>query len=163
LSSASGAGETTRHNWLGKIAGLLIALGMIFGGIWWWWWSWTRDSRGPVLPASGLAEWIIYPKPPDTNPHYLLPFPAVFRRTWTSASAPALATLNIRVFRQGAVQINGRVVDEIALGEKDWKKIRTCEVQKYLRLGENEIVVTVTNAAGPPALWLDLQADGAAL
>ena len=89
------------------IAGLIAAAILLGSG--WLWWLCRYDSSIPFLPDAGSAEWIIYPKPPDTTPHDAMPFWAVFRRSFTLTAAPATAKLSARVFKQGMVRINGRL------------------------------------------------------
>lgn len=130
------------------------------GGLWW---LCCRDSAIPFLPQAGSAQWIVYPKPPDTKPHRTLPLWAVFRRSFTLAAAPASADLSVRAFRHGMVRINGRTVDNVSLAERDWKRRYRTKISGFLRPGENEISVTVSNSLGPPALWLSLKCDTQAL
>jgi tetratricopeptide (TPR) repeat protein len=127
------------------------------------WWLCCRDSSIPFLPAAGSAEWIVYPKPPDTTPRTAAPFWAVFRRSFHLAAAPAKAKLAVRAFKQGTVRINGRLVGGLLLGEQDCKTRHRSEVAALLKVGENEISVTVSNSLGPPALWLSLHWDTQAL
>ena len=61
------------------------------------------------------------------------------------------------------VRINGRLVDNMLLREQGWKSRHTSEVAGFLKAGENEISVTVSNSLGPPALWLSLNGDTLAL
>jgi tetratricopeptide (TPR) repeat protein len=143
------------------IVGLIAAAILLGSG--WLWWLCRYDNGIPFLPAAGSAEWIVYPKPPDTTPHGAMPFWAVFRRSFTLTSAPATAKLSVRVFKQGMVRINGRVVDNFLLRGQDWKTCHTSDVTKFLQGGENEISVTVSNSLGPPALWLSLKGDTLAL
>ncbi len=145
-----------------KVIGALIVAGILLGALWWWR-ACHHDNTVAFLPATGPAEWIVYPKPPDTRPHQVLPFAGVFRRVWTITSLPPNATLSVRAFRQGQVQINGQSVEGIHLSGQDWKTIQTGDVTRFLRAGENEISVTVTNSLGPPALWLSLNAGNTGL
>ena len=140
----------------------LIA-GVILLGSTWVWRLCRYDSNIPFLPAAGPAEWIVYPKPPDTARHSAVPFWAVFRRSFTLPRAPASAALSVRAFRQGEVRINGQRVDDLLLREQDWKSRHTTEVAKLLKAGENEISVTVSNSLGPPALWLSLKGNALAV
>ena len=140
----------------------LIA-GALLLGCGWVWRLCQYDSGYPFLPRLGPAEWIVYPKPPDATPHNATPFWAVFRRSFKLEALPPAATLSVRAFKQGAVHINGRPVDKLPLREQDWKARHTIEVSQFLRAGENEISVTVSNSLGPPALWLSLEAGALAL
>jgi len=140
---------------------LIVAAVLLGAG--WVWWLCRWDDSIPFLPAERGGQWIVYPKPPDTTPHPAIALWAHFRHSFTLAATPTHADLLVRTFRQGTVRVNGRLVDEVVLGEKDWKRARTCDVASYLKAGANEISVTVSNSLGPPALWLSLKSDTLAL
>jgi tetratricopeptide (TPR) repeat protein len=142
-----------------RAAAVVVAAVLICGG--WFWWLSRYDNDVPFLAKAGPAEWIVYPKPPDTTPHGAMQCSAVFRRSFAVANLPPTAALSVRAFRQGRVAINGETVDSLHLTEHDWKSTRTVDVAKYLRPGQNDISVTVSNLLGPPALSLALQADSA--
>jgi tetratricopeptide (TPR) repeat protein len=144
-----------------RIAWLIAAIILLGSG--WLWWLCQYDSDIPFLPDAGSAQWIVYPKPPDATPHGAMPFWAVFHRSFTLPSAPGTATLSARAFKQGLVRINGQPVDSLVLREADWKRSHTSEVARFLKAGENDISVTVSNSLGPPALWLSLEWDTQAL
>ncbi len=144
-----------------RVAGLVAAAVLLGSG--YVWWLCRHDSSIPFLPEAGSAEWIVYPKPPDTTPHLAMPIWAAFHRSFTLTTAPATARLSVRAFKQGAVRINGRLVESALLSKQDWKARQRLDVAAFLRAGENEISVTVTNSLGPPALWLSLKADTLAL
>ncbi len=149
-------------NWLNRPITWLIAGILLLGGGWVWWLC-QHDAGIPFLPRKGPAEWIVYPKPPDTTPHSAVPFWAEFRRSFTLAAAPATAALEVRTFRAGAVRLNGHVLEGLPLDRPDWKTGSATEVSRFLKAGENEISVTVTNSLGPPALWLSLHGGMPAL
>jgi tetratricopeptide (TPR) repeat protein len=139
-----------------RAAAVVLVGALVCGG--WLWWAARHDSNVPFLPASSPAEWIVYPKPPETTQHGAMQCSAVFRRAFTVAQVPPSATLSIRAFRQAAVVINAHPVGELRLSPQEWKHTRTLDVGKYLRPGENQISVTVSNLLGPPALSLALEA-----
>ncbi|HOC56794.1 MAG TPA: tetratricopeptide repeat protein [Verrucomicrobiota bacterium] len=140
----------------------LIA-GAVLLGSGWVWWLCRHDHSIPFLPQAGAAEWIVYPKPPDTVPHGAAPLWAEFRRSFVLAAKPAAATLSVRAFKQGTVRVNGQPVDDLPLREQDWKSRHASDVSRFLKAGENEISVTVSNSLGMPALWLALEGDAPAL
>lgn len=113
------------------------------------------DVSVPFLSAAGAAQWIIYPKPPDTNPHGAAELPARFRRSFALGSARGPANLTLRAFNSGEVEINGQPVP-IRLAPEAWKQGAVAEVGGLLKPGTNEIAVTVVNQFGPPALSLSL-------
>jgi tetratricopeptide (TPR) repeat protein len=129
----------------------------------WLWWGARHDNSVPFLAKQGPAEWIVYPKPPDTTMHAAMQCSAVFRRSFSVAHVPSTARLSVRAFRQGTVAINAHILDELRLSDRDWKNARTLDVAKYLQPGQNEISVTVSNLLGPPALSLALQGDSFSL
>ena len=142
---------------------LWLIVATMLAGVSWLWWQCCYDSSIPFLSESGSAKWIVYPKPPDASSHSAMPIWAVFRRSFTLAKVPAAARLSARAFKQGTVRINGRLVDTLQLREQGWKRSRTCEVEGFLEAGENEILVTVSNSLGPPALCLSLSGDNLTL
>jgi tetratricopeptide (TPR) repeat protein len=123
------------------------------------WWLCRWDNQIPFLPAARPAEWIVYPRPPDTLPHQAAPVVAVFRRAFELPTAPSSVKLSVRAFKEGKVSLNGQPVEALRLTPQDWKQVRACEAAKFLHAGQNEISVTVSNSLGPPALWLALEAD----
>ena len=129
-----------------RIAWLLAAI--ILLGCGWLWWLCRYDSGIPFLPGAGSAQWIVYPKPPDATPHGAMPIWAVFHRSFTLTAVPTTAKLSARAFKQGVVRINGQLVDSLVLREADWKRPHTSDVARFLKPGENEISVTVSNSLG---------------
>ena len=140
-----------------RAAAVVLAGILICGG--WLWWASRHDNSIPFLPQAGPAAWIVYPKPPDTTKHSAMQCSAVFRRSFTVTHVPSTVMLSVRAFRQGSVAINAQMLDELHLSRRDWKHARRLDVAKYLRPGDNEISVTVSNLLGPPALSLALQGD----
>src|ERR1039458_7803173 len=140
-----------------RIAWLIATI--ILLGCGWLWWLCQHDSGIPFLPDAGSAQWMLYPKPPDATPHGAMPLWAVFHRSFTLTAVPTTAKLSARAFKQGMVRINGQLVDSLVLREADWKRSHSSEVARFLKAGENEISVTVSNSLGPPALWLSLEWD----
>ena len=63
-----------------KRAALFIFASLVLSAGWLWWLC-ERDNNIAFLPAAAPAEWIVYPRPPDTLPHQATPLSAVFRRT----------------------------------------------------------------------------------
>ncbi|HVM50148.1 MAG TPA: tetratricopeptide repeat protein [Candidatus Acidoferrum sp.] len=143
-------------------AALTLLLGLL-ACAGWFWHAAEHDSSVPFLPKAGPAEWIVYPKPPDSTPRRGMLCSATFRRSFTLATAPSSASLSVRVFRQGAATINGKRVDDLRLVSSNWKQARTLNVASLLRPGTNDISIIVTNLLGPPALCLELQGEGLSL
>jgi Flp pilus assembly protein TadD/4-amino-4-deoxy-L-arabinose transferase-like glycosyltransferase len=137
-----------------------LVLAALCAGALWWWRACCVDNSIPFLPAAGSAHWIVYPAPPNTTPHHVVPFTADFRTAWLMDSVPANTSLSLRAFRQASVRINGHDLHELAADGRDWKKTQRFTIANYLRAGTNEITVAVTNSFGPPALWLEIDAAG---
>ena len=101
------------------------------------------------------ARWIIYPLPIFGGTRPGVPLDAVFRRSFSLASVPAAATLDVRASRTATILLNGKVVP-VGPASDHWKAESRCDAAAFLRAGSNDLTVTVTNASGPPALWLAL-------
>ncbi len=109
------------------------------------------------LAEHSPAHWIIDPFPAfgggGLRPG--VPLDAIFRRSFSLASVPAAAALRVRAFRTCTIRLNGKLVPT-AFDSDRWKGGAQFDVAKFLRRGSNDLAVTVTNASGPPALWLAL-------
>ena len=109
------------------------------------------------LAEHSPAHWIIYPLPAfgggGIRPG--MPLDAIFRRSFSLTSVPAAAKLGVRAFRTCTIQLNGKVVPAEFDSDR-WKVESRFDVARFLRAGSNDLAVTVTNASGPPALWLAL-------
>jgi Tfp pilus assembly protein PilF len=105
------------------------------------------------LAEHSPARWIIYPLPAHAGTRIGIPLDAIFRCSFSLHSVPATARLGVRVFRAGTIQLNGERVS-CRFDADQWKQESRLDVARFLHAGKNEIVVTVTNASGPPALWL---------
>ena len=92
-----------------RAVALAVAAVLIGGG--WFWRQARQDSSVPFLSDEGPAEWIVYPKPPDTTPHRAMHCWAVFKRSFNLAKTPSKATLTVRAFREGTMTINGQSVE----------------------------------------------------
>lgn len=125
----------------------------------WLWFICLRNPAIPFLSASGPAAWIVFPTPPDANPHPQAALPCVFRHSFTLPAAPSQAQLSVRAFKAGAVHLNGQPVAGLVLAPANWKNEQTCDVTRLLKQTTNEISVTVSNSLGPPALWFLLTTD----
>jgi tetratricopeptide (TPR) repeat protein len=136
-----------------RTAGCILLL-LACGG--WLWWKCRHDSTIPFLPVKSSAQWIVYPKPPDTIPRHAAALPATFTRSFSLTAMPATARLSVRAFKEGTVRINGRLVPGLTLSEQNWKTVHAIDTAGLLQAGTNQISVTVTNNFGPPALWLTL-------
>ena len=111
-----------------------------------------RDDIG-FLAEHSPACWIIYPLPAHAGTRIGIPLDAVFRRSFSLRSLPATAQLRVRAFRTCAIRLNGKLVPA-QFDPPHWKQESCFDVRRFLEAGKNELAVTVTNASGPPALWL---------
>jgi tetratricopeptide (TPR) repeat protein len=124
-----------------------------------WRWLCLVSNENAFLPSRPGAEWIIYPKPPDNTLQLARPVNAVFRRAFAPGTPPADALLTVSAFKTAGVTINGKAVPGLKLDGANWKAASVADVTKLIEAGTNEITVCVTNAIGPPAVWLRLQTD----
>ena len=117
----------------------------------------VRSDAIAFLPARAGAEWIVCPRRAETGVHDTIPITAHFVHSFTLSALPASATLTVGAFKSAAVAINGREVSNILCSGRNWKSPSSAEVGGLLQPGTNEIRAWVTNAVGPPALWLRLK------
>ncbi len=125
-------------------------------------WQALYDPAVPFLAERAPAAWILYPSPPDTRTKPAAMLDTVFRKELTLAEPPRKATLRVRWFRAGAVRVNGVLAGQSS-PQGSWKAPTVLDVAALLRPGTNWIEARVSNATGPPALWLMLDADDATL
>jgi tetratricopeptide (TPR) repeat protein len=126
------------------------------------WWLATRSSAIPFLPSHEPAQWIVYPMPADWVAYKNIEFSTEFRRAFVLERAPAKAALSLMSFHGCSLLINGQHVARPTT-MPNWKRPTEVDALGLLRAGTNEISVKVTNAAGPPALWLSLTAGAVEL
>jgi tetratricopeptide (TPR) repeat protein len=136
---------------------LFLCLGAIIVGVPSLWWLCHRDNAIPFLPATSSVDWILYPKSASALGHFNTPLSTEFKRSWQVERLPSNATLSVKAFKSASIQINGQVLP--FLPDHDWKKGIAVDITKLLKSGENQISVVVSNATGPPALWLRIAAD----
>ena len=138
---------------------MLVAIAAVGG--WVAWRAWFNPAVR-FLPPHSPAEWILYPLEPDISARPVAKpgeeLSAVFRRTFVLDDTPARARLALRVAEQFSLRINGQALAMLSSRE-NWKQSVELDPSAMLHRGTNEIQVTVTNRAGPPLLWLVLDAD----
>ena len=115
-----------------------------------------HDPEIPFLPQDERAEWIVYPRPPDTVAKGVgqSGLEALFSRSFHVAGAPPQASLHFRAFKECRIRVNGREVLPAYVPDAGWKDIGTADLSGFLKKGENRLTVQVRNKLGPPALWL---------
>jgi hypothetical protein len=118
----------------------------------------VHQDAAPFFPADRPAEWVLYPiAPVPVRPKGELE--ATFTRRFVLDQAPSQARLAVRLHRSGSLELNGEPVPFAQTDGEGWKRHREGEVAHLLRAGENTLVARATARSGPPALWLQLEAD----
>ncbi len=157
MSSNVPAQFPQRLAWLVMPAVVLGAL--VIAG--WLWWLCYCDPRIRFLTPQAPAEWIVFPKPAGFDGRTEVELSVQFRQRWNLNSLPARAVLTYRAFTNAVVSVNGAALPRPAgMDGHDWKSPLTIDVTPNLKTGPNEIVVSVGNKSGPPALWAWLDAGG---
>jgi tetratricopeptide (TPR) repeat protein len=123
----------------------------------------ARDEAIAFLPSRTGAEWIVFPRKPEGTIRDGVPATVEFRHGFSLTSPPAHTGLELCAFRAATVFINGRQVGGGPHAQGNWKVPGSLPVAGLLRPGTNAISVWVTNAVGPPALWLRLKSGGFSL
>ena len=143
-----------------RLWALLLVVASALGALGGWWWSSIRRSDISFLQRIPPADWILCPSGPELFPHRRVAISAVFQRSFHLDQAPAEAVLSIAALRHYAICLNAATPAAPLRTGRNWKQPDQFDVAQYLRAGENQITVTVTNTDGPPALWLWLRAGG---
>lgn len=129
-------------------------------------WAKARfDSSIPFLPSDGRAAWITCPLEQQTklregNSVDLI---ADFRNDIVLSSSSARAVIGLRAMRLYRIWVNGREIPADPVRQMDWKQVHEIDLGGYLAAGPNSVVVSVNNASGPPALWVNAEGPLAAL
>ena len=109
------------------------------------------------LEQHSPAEWIVYPKPPLGMLYVNSEVSATFRRTFVLKNAPPKAKLSLRALTHWNLAVNGTALGSSTY-DQNWKHATELDISRQLYPSTNEILVTVFNTNGPPALWLALDA-----
>lgn len=134
-----------------------IALAALVAGAGGCWWLCTRSGEMAYLPSHSGAQWIVDARLPEARARHAFPSRIAFKRTFLLDAKPAEATISLSAFKSAAVSVNGQAISGLKCG-RNWKATSMTSIGPLLLAGTNEIVVSVTNDFGPPALWLRLQA-----
>jgi len=131
-------------------------------------WRCAVDPSIPFLTAQPPAEWIVYPGPPKLEPSELFEAKPAgrlvrFRNTFALTAPLCSGGIRLRAFREYVLWVNGTRIAASGSAETNWKRVKEYDVRWTLRPGENEVVVEVANATGPPALWLTIETDALTL
>jgi 4-amino-4-deoxy-L-arabinose transferase-like glycosyltransferase len=135
-------------------AAFILAVLTAAGGLWW---MCTRNEGIAFLPAHAGGEWIVFPSQAQSKPHDVASVTVAFRHSFTLNAQPADATLVVCAFKGATVALNGRTLSNTPCTGRNWKLPSNAGVASLLQPGTNVITAWVTNAVGPPALWLALK------
>ena len=152
--------STSRQSGGTGVLALVLSLLTVAGGFWW---MCARNEATAFLSWRAGAEWILLPRPAETTTRDTIPVTVVFRHSFTLNTRPANATLATCAFKGATIAINSRQVSLTPSTRRNWKLPSSAEVADLLQPGTNVITAWVTNAVGPPALWLLLKSDGLSL
>ena len=139
---------------------LALVVSSALGSLGWLWWNASWRSEIAFLPRRSSAEWIVYPSEPEGLLHPRLELSTEFKRSFVLERVPDRAELRIAGFHRYALLVNGAAPGSAARPARNWKQPDSYEAGPQLRVGENQIAVTVFNTNGPPAMWLCLQGPG---
>jgi Flp pilus assembly protein TadD len=142
---------------------LLLVLSSALGALGWLWWSATERSNISFLPTLPRAEWIIYPKAVEGPIHPHIELGTIFSRSFVLQAVPEQSTLRISGFHHYSISLNSQTLNEPQQRGRSWKDPDLFAPSSFLHPGTNEILVTVANSNGPPALWLLLTAGNFSL
>jgi hypothetical protein len=150
-------GETVeRAQRLAAGALVLLALGLLA-------WRWVRSPEVAWVWQHGDARWITDPRPVDAAVQQWgrsdVPI-ARFARRFVLEAAPASAELRVRAARTHRVWVNGTLAGASPDPDPAWRRDRILDVARWLRSGENEIAIEVSNGRGPPLLRARLTVGG---
>jgi len=124
----------------------------------WLAWQAACSPDVPFLVPRGPAAWVLHATGPSTDGRPAAEREVVFRTTFSLDRVPERATLQLRVYREGSAEINGR--DVRVPPAASWKRVREVDATALLRPGGNELVVRARASKGPPAAWVVLEGPG---
>lgn len=134
----------------------LVRTGWMLAGLalgWLGWYGIHRHDGLAWLPSHQGAGWWTVPREASAVMHRPAAQVCTFRAEFPIVGMPDHLELRVAVFRQGVVYVNGVKVEGLRLDGVGWKHPQKAEIAPFLRHGLNELVVTVTNNGGPPAIW----------
>lgn len=120
----------------------------------------TRPGMS-VLPPGGSAEWIVFPSPANVQAQFMGPRTTVFDWSFSLPvdATPEHVTARVRALGHAELFVNDRPA-ALSAPEGDGRRVRRADIAQALLPGLNRLRVNVTNAQGPPALWLAIAGDG---
>ncbi len=141
------------------LALLLVCVGAV-SALGWFWWSSTGRPDVDSLPGMAPAEWIIYPSGPEGVLHPRIEMSTAFQRSFKLDAVPSRAVLRVAALHRYELSINNNTINLPTQRNGSWKEPDVFEIAPQLSKGSNQIVVTVFNTNGPPALWLSVETPG---
>ncbi len=135
------------------------ALMIVAGGAWGVLRLYT-DEASAILLDTETASWIradertqLYARPVETEER-------VFRRDLELLAAPEAAALRVRCFRRCRITLNDVSIEPEESQTPAWVYGDTYQIARWLRAGDNSLVVAVENDRGPPALLVESDVSG---
>jgi len=150
-------GTLPRMRW-SVLTRVFLGLTISFIACLFFWWLWARSESISALPSIKGAQWILYPEPIDADVRAAAPISALFYRSFVLFQPSVKASLQICSFKSGTATLNGRPLLSLKDPTSNWKAPASLDVSGLLLAGTNILSVSVTNAQGPPALWLRFKA-----
>jgi hypothetical protein len=119
-----------------------------------------RDPEIKLLLPEGGAEWIRLRLDEGPKVRGLESFTAAFRTRFEVASVPKQAFLEVRAFRYAVVFLDGKSINASHEDPEDWKRRFAFDLAPHLVPGKHELVLSVLNSKGPPAVLAHCAALG---
>jgi len=121
------------------------------------WYLCKYSDKIALLPDERGAEWIVYPKPVEATLESAYPLSATFRHSFLLQSTASKPVIKLYAYKTASLMINGRVVPLPRTTDAGWKRPMVVDASEFLHPGTNVMTAIVTNALGPPAVWLRLE------
>jgi tetratricopeptide (TPR) repeat protein len=136
---------------------LILLIAIIVASFAGFWWYATHSAASQFLSGNAPGAWIIYPSSIDPFARRGVDREAIFRRTFQVEAVPTPAILKSAAFKKCKITLNDHSVVLGDSGEEHWRQGTSTDVSSFLHKGENNLVVSVVNDSGPPALSLSLE------
>lgn len=149
MTGATGRSTRPPAAWLPPrlVAAAILALAIAWAG--YLAWLVRVDPRVVFLAPDPCAVWLVRNEPVLLGARHAGFYMTHFR-TWVDAGPPRDAVLSLRALRIAEVSLDGRSVFATARDVNIWKQRH--RVPLRLGQGRHELVITVVNENGPPAL-----------
>lgn len=120
----------------------------------WFWWAARGNPENSFLPTDAAKPWWIYPAPPDTEMHPASALTATYTTEFIATETNRAQGLQLRAYRSASLRLNNQPLTP-QQSAAHWKQEVSFDLRPALRLGTNQLSITVTNDFGPPALSAD--------